>query len=340
MRFYVLLMSLLFISTSLSATDSTRYLRIMSYNCENLFDYEHDEGKDDYEYTEFSAKHWTKSKYFGKLHRTASVIARCGEWGDVEIVCLLEIENERVLKDLIQNTQLKKAGYSYLHKESDDQRGVDVALLYQPDKFKPIRTDFIKAYYKNSRPTRDILLTTGVLPSGDSLTIFVNHWPSRYGGEVETESKRIDCAYSILNKIDSLHVTHFYGDNNIVIVGDFNDYFDNKSLKEVLNVSVDLQPPYKKNKLYNLMAKYRNRDDIGTHKFQGQWGVLDHVIVSGSLLDGKRLEVTEDGAQIGFWDFLLEKDKTGVAPKRSFKGDCTTNGFSDHLPVYLDLEIK
>ena len=328
----------LFIMSSLYATDSTQCIRIMSYNCENLFDYEHDEGKDDFEYTEFSAKHWTKSKYYAKLHRTASVIARCGEWGDVAIVGLVEIENERVLRDLTQKTQIKKACYSYLHKESDDERGVDVALLYQPEKFKPLKTEFIKLNFENSKPTRDILFTTGVLPSGDTLSIFVNHWPSRYGGEVETEPKRIEAANAVRHKVDSLFAVQT--DPNIVIVGDFNDYFENKSLSQTLEASTDLSSPYVNKRLYNLMSKYKDRDDIGTHKFQGHWGILDHVIVSGALFDGKRLDATEEGAQIGFWDFLLVKDKTGVAPKRSFKGDFTTKGFSDHLPVYLDLEVK
>lgn len=310
----------------------------MSYNCENLFDYEHDEGKEDFEYTEFSAKHWTKSKYYAKLHRTASVIARCGEWGDVGIVCLMEIENERVLKDLTTKTQLKKSNYLFLHQESDDQRGVDVALLYQPSKFTPLATEYIKLNFENSRPTRDILFTTGVLSSGDTLSVFVNHWPSRYGGEVESEFKRIEAANAVRHKVDSLFAVRT--EPNIIIVGDFNDYFDNKSLSKSLGASTDLSSPYENSKLYNLMSKYSGRDDIGTHKFQGHWGVLDHVIVSGALLDGKSLDVNEEGAQIGFWDFLLEKDKTGVAPKRSFKGDFTTKGFSDHLPVYIDLEKK
>lgn len=310
----------------------------MSYNCENLFDYEHDEGKEDFEYTEFSAKHWTKSKYYAKLHRTASVIARCGEWGDVGIVCLMEIENERVLKDLTTKTQLKKSNYLFLHQESDDQRGVDVSLLYQPSKFTPLATEYIKLNFENSRPTRDILFTTGVLSSGDTLSVFVNHWPSRYGGEVESEFKRIEAANAVRHKVDSLFAVRT--EPNIIIVGDFNDYFDNKSLSKSLGASTDLSSPYENSKLYNLMSKYSGRDDIGTHKFQGHWGVLDHVIVSGALLDGKSLDVNEEGAQIGFWDFLLEKDKTGVAPKRSFKGDFTTKGFSDHLPVYIDLEKK
>lgn len=331
-------MPLLFTSLTSFAADSTQCIRVMSYNCENLFDYEHDEGKEDFEYTEFSAKHWTKSKYYAKLHRTASVIARCGEWSDVGIVCLLEIENSRVLHDLTEKTQLKKAGYSFLHKESDDQRGVDVALLYQPGKFTPIQTEFIKLNFENSRPTRDILFTTGVLSSGDTLSVFVNHWPSRYGGEVETEDKRIQAANAVRHKVDSLFAVQT--DPNILIVGDFNDYFENKSLSTTLGASTDLTPPFENMKLYNLMAKYKDRDDIGTHKFQGHWRILDHVIVSGSLLDGHKLDAAEEGAQIGFWDFLLEKDKTGVAPKRSFKGDFTTHGFSDHLPVYIDLEVK
>lgn len=338
MRISFLLITLLLQSLSLYASDSTRCIRIMSYNVENLFDYEHDEGKEDFEYTEFSAKHWTKSKYYAKLHRTASVIARCGEWADVGIVALLEIENEKVLQDLTQKTQLKNAGYSYLHKESDNERGVDVALLYQPDKFTPLTTEFIKLNFENSRPTRDILFTTGVLSSGDTLSIFVNHWPSRYGGEVESEFKRIEAANAVRHKVDSLFATQ--KESNIIIVGDFNDYFDNKSLSQTLGASVDLTSQFENTILYNLMSKYKERDDIGTHKFQGKWGVLDHVIVSGALLDGHKVDVTQDGAQIGFWDFLLEKDKTGVAPKRSFKGDFTTKGFSDHLPVYVDLEVR
>lgn len=328
----------LFLVSSVYASDNTQCIRLMSYNCENLFDYEHDEGKEDFEYTEFSAKHWTKSKYYAKLHRTASVIARCGEWGDVGIVCLMEIENERVLKDLTTKTQLKKSNYLFLHQESDDQRGVDVALLYQPSKFTPLATEYIKLNFENSRPTRDILFTTGVLSSGDTLSVFVNHWPSRYGGEVESEFKRIEAASAVRHKVDSLFAVRT--EPNIIIVGDFNDYFDNKSLSKSLGASTDLSSPYENSKLYNLMSKYSGRDDIGTHKFQGHWGVLDHVIVSGALLDGKSLDVNEEGAQIGFWDFLLEKDKTGVAPKRSFKGDFTTKGFSDHLPVYIDLEKK
>jgi len=314
--------------------------RIMFYNCENLFDIENDSLKNDDEFTPEGDRHWSWYKYEEKLGHIARVITSVGGWEPPEVVGLCEIENYFVLQQLTKKSPLKVFNYKIIHYESPDKRGIDVALLYIPKKFKPIATDKFTVNFPEklgSRPTRDILYVKGLTNANDTLHIFVNHWPSRWGGMLETQPKRMFVASLLRKKVDSV-----FAKNNkakIIIMGDLNDFPTNKSLIESLKVLNSFNN-IKNNELYSLSYYLQEEKGLYSHKYHGESGILDHIIVSGALLDTKaNIFTTKDNASIYNAEFLLEKDKknVGYKPFRTFVGFKYNGGYSDHLPTYVDL---
>lgn len=317
--------------------ESNETIRIVSYNIENLFDCENDPNTDDDSFTPDGDHNWTEGKYKNKLNNLSRAITAAGGWKIPAIIGLCEVENDKVLTDLFQHTQLKIHGYKFVHKDSPDQRGVDVALAYLPDQFRLINEEFHPVKIIEGRPTRDILHATGILTNGDTLHVFVNHWPSRYGGELESESKRFSAADILRDVTDSLLNIN---EPNIIIMGDFNDYPYNASIKQHLCVEKPSREPLH-DVLYNLCEQFSERGDVGSHKFDGQWGMLDQFIVSGSMLDKfSNTHTSESDVNICLEKFLLKEDKTGEAPKRSFLGTFYAYGYSDHLPIYIDLKLQ
>ncbi len=317
-----------------------RYLRIMFYNVENLFDTENDSLINDEEFLPKGARFWTKHKYYTKLNKIATTIVSVGGWSPPQIVGLCEIENRKVLDDLCKRTGLKNLKYRIIHKESPDKRGIDLALLYQKDSFKPHSYKAIQITFPFSKgtTTRDILYVKGVAKNDDTLHIFANHWPSRWGGQLESERKRIHVAKILRNEVDSI----FKNNQNakIVIMGDFNDYPNNKSIKEVLKARENFASPIS-SELYNLSTYIERKQNIGSHKHKADWGVLDQIIVSGALLNAKSgLKSAKENASIFSADFLLIDDETYTGKKnfRTYLGYKYIGGYSDHLPVILDLE--
>jgi hypothetical protein len=348
-KIYVLFIYLFIVKTSLPAqglsselssrVEKERGSRIMFYNCENLFDIYDDSIKDDGKFTPEGAYHWTKSKYYKKLDNISKVITSVGGWNPPELVGLCEIENKKVLLDLTKQSSLYILNYNIIHKESPDKRGIDVALLYQPQKYKPIYNKFIKIVFPKNRQkkTRDILYSKGVL-SGDTVHIFVNHWPSRWGGQLESEGNRVYVA-SVLRKItDSIAMVNKY--SNIIIIGDFNDTPVDKSLSETLGVFNDTST-INPNSLYNITkisSSYKNK---GTIKYHSKWYKFDNIIISGSLLSNdNNVNMLTDGFSIFNAYFLLEKDVKymGYKPYRTFIGYKYNGGYSDHLPVFIDFK--
>lgn len=313
--------------------------RVMFYNVENLFDCEHDEGKDDYEFLPDRERKWTPSRYFRKLNNVAKVITNVGEWQSVALVGLCEVENEKVMRNLTASSILKKEKYSYLITRSPDRRGINVALLYQRDVFKPLQRNDIEIKFRNRKnKTRDILHVAGKVRSGDTLDVFVCHFPSRSGGEKATEGSRNFVATVLKKYTDSIMTVR--KTPNLLIMGDFNDYPTNASLYHILKArpETDWIPP---NGLCNLFYKFM-LNGKGTYKYQREWNVIDQIIVSGNLLDSNRtLHVKTNSARIFYEDFLLEKDKSGgMKPHRTYRGTYYAGGFSDHLPVCLDLIVE
>ena len=314
----------------------------MFYNVENLFDCYDDPEKNDDEFLPDRDKYWTDYRYKQKLRKTYQVISALGEWNKPTIIGLCEIENKKVLTDLINKTPLNGIGYEIIHFESPDKRGIDVGLLYQSKDFVPIVSKQIPVHNPESnRSTRDILYVSGVLNNIDTLHIFINHWPSRWGGQLETEHKRMFAASVLKKHTDSLF--EISENPKIIIAGDLNDYPDDKSLINTLNAKTSDYKSAESEELYNLAYYMQFKKKQGSHKYRGEWGVLDQLIVSGSLLKPENnIYTTIESANVFNAEFLLETDtyNTGKTPFRTYKGYKYNSGFSDHLPVYLDLFIN
>lgn len=313
--------------------------RILFYNVENLFDTKDDSLKNDAEFLPQGQKYWSWKKYQDKCSKIAKIIMATGGWELPEIVGLCEIENKRTLNGILYSTPLKKSNYKIIHKESPDHRGIDVALFYQPERFSPIDTSFINVIYEGAEhsTTRDILYVKGVTHTDDTLHLFVNHWPSRWGGQLESEHKRITAARLLRNKIDSIF--DGYSRSKIIIMGDFNDYPNNKSLTQTLKANTPNEE-FKDDELYNLAAFLERNHSIASNKYQGVWGMLDQFIVSGALMNAHGILQTQPKNMHLFApSYLLETDNSykGIRPFRTYIGYKYQGGFSDHLPIYLDL---
>ncbi|OEK01040.1 hypothetical protein BFP97_05750 [Roseivirga sp. 4D4] len=314
-------------------------LRIVFYNVENLFDYFDDSTKMDEEFLPNRGRYWTKARYQTKQNRLAQTIMALGGWEPPGLIGLCEIENRYVLNSLTAFTALKNAGYEVIHQDSHDNRGIDVAAIYRPDKFELINYEYytVKFPFDTANRTRDILHVIGKLPNQDTLHFFVNHWPSKYGGEFETAPKRMYAAQFLRGKVDSL--LSINPETLIVLTGDFNDEPQEDSIIKGLAVNNDLSE-LKSTDLYNLM--YPIRFKTGTHSFQNKWSIIDQFIVSGNLLDvSANTSILGQTAQVFDMPFLLTEGATGATrPLRTYQGPKYIGGYSDHLPILLDLVLK
>lgn len=336
--FIILLIA--FVSVKKAIAQDT--FRVMFYNVENLFDTKHDSLKNDHDFLPGGFMNWTNWKYWEKQRNIGRVITAVGEMHSPALVGLCEIENDSVIFDLTKRSPIRTQQYEYLVTNSPDLRGIDVALLYQRHQFKLLEKNEYEVLFRNksARPTRNILHAVGQLISGDTLDVFVCHFPSRYGGQLVSEPGRIDAAQTLRSKADSLFVVR--QNASILIMGDFNDYPDNKSIFKTLKAR-SLNYHLSKHELYNMFFHRIKEQDFGTYKYQGQWGVLDQFIVSGNLLmNEETVFVKNREAHIFKADFLTEKDEKygGIRPYRTNLGPRYIGGFSDHFPIFMDLIIE
>lgn len=213
-----------------------------------------------------------------------------------------------------------------------------MALLYQPASFRLLISQKIRIPSDSlgMRPTRDILYASGRVVSGDTLDVFVCHLPSRVGGAEKTDPYRLWVARRIRQAADSVMAKR--QNPRLIIMGDFNDYPDGKSLQEGLRVSALSDEP-DVCALYNLMENQQE----GTYRYKGEWGVLDQMVVNGGLLQPNvRTRTSKEKAAILRFPFLLEEDNVygGEMPFRTYKGRRYHGGYSDHLPVLLELQVE
>ncbi len=312
----LILVFFLFCFNSISGQD---YLSFMAYNCENLFDIEHDYGKKDYDFLPDGDYHWTRGRMYSKLKGIAKVIVAVDQERPVDLVGLCEVENDSVVTFLTERTVLHRLGYKYLMTNSNDERGIDVALLYSPYTFHPIASSECIRTYNIDKPTRDILHVCGTINSGDTVDVYVCHLPSMIGGkDALTSSMKV--AKVFRSNIDSIMNVRVCP--NIIVMGDFNADCNSSVVRCICG-----------DNLIDLMS---NRKD-GTYKYHGQWSSIDHILVSKSFFnDSSRLRTSFDDSGIYSAPFLLEEDKSfgGMKPKRTFLWRKYNKGFSDHLPVY------
>lgn len=303
------------------------------YNVENLFDTQNDPRTNDEDFLPQGKLQWTKERYDAKLDNIALVADKLK--GDLPIFMgMVEVENRKVLEDLIQETSLKEGGYQISHKDSPDKRGIDVALIYRTDYAKLLSSESLNIDLGEVL-TRDILYSKFELKGGEILHTFVNHWPSRRKGQEASEYKRVKAATVLKAKTDQILKDDPKA--NIVIMGDFNDYPDNKSLKQVLKAGTDTR------KLYNLaykLQKVAKDTDRGSHSYRGEWGMLDQIIVSPNMMDKHgAFAIKQADFDVFYKDWLIfqhPKYKT-YQPNRTYAGPKYIGGYSDHLPIFLEL---
>jgi hypothetical protein len=325
--------------SSYDSVENSAYERIIFYNTENLFHPSNDSVKSDDDFTPSGQYHWTYSRYYRKISNLGKLFVALGEGNLPAVIGLCEIENRNVLSDILTKSILKNHRYKIIHKESPDLRGIDVALLYDPLKFEPEVYKFIEIN-NNAIPefvTRDILYISGIFNESAHCKIFVNHWPSRRGGKLSSDKKRIHVARLLKQYIDICYTEDIQ--SNIIIMGDFNDEPVDSSLKLVLEAG---DPGDHKNvySLYNLMYPYYRKGE-GTH-FRinnfAEASVLDQIIVSKAIYFGENgIKLKNNKAIIYKNEFIV--DKKNGRPLRTYQGLKYLGGFSDHLPVYTDIQI-
>ena len=293
-------------------------LRIVSYNVENLFDNRHDTLKSDFDFTPEGTHHWTYRRYQAKVGRIAQVLTAIGGWQAPVLVGLCEVENDRCLRSLCWH--LRRCHYKYVHYESPDERGIDVAMLYDSTRFHLLHSEPIPVPLP-SAPTRDILYVQGTLspatiqqPS-DTFHLFICHLSSQLGGTSETEWKRAVAKSVLQSRIDSLLTAS--PSANIIVMGDMNSAPAN----DLIGMT-NLMLPNAKN-----IFKAE-----GTHKYNGIWTYLDQFYVSPSLTH-------RVSASVFAPTWLLEEDTKylGFKPRRTFNGYHYLDAYSDHLPIVLTL---
>ena len=323
----IALLALLVLAYTAAAQD---YDRVAFYNVENFFDTNYDSTKYFNGFTPEGDHHWTKTRYYKKRQHIYKVIAALGGWNGVSIMGFAELENRGILEDLISNTPLKKLNYGIVHFESPDKRGIDVGMIYLKNRFKVI--DAVPIRVRNPEnpgwTTRDILYVKGILQE-DTVHLFYNHWPSRYGGMMNTVALRALAARTLQHAVDAVCVA----DTNakVIILGDFNDNPDDNSIHILLHEGSCA--------LEELTPAFDFGNTTGTIKHNADWAIFDQVMVSPALffsqgchLENHLMHIFDDG-------FLLMEDDKNLGKKlnRTFVGFNYSGGYSDHLPVYIDL---
>ena len=289
---------------------NTPVTKIISYNVENLFDNQHDTLKNDSAFLPEGAYHWSHFRYYKKLDHIAQVIVNISGWESAAIVGLCEVENDRCLRDLCY--RLKRFNYKFIHQDSPDKRGIDVALLYDSTKVSILNSETLTVHLTNSS-TRDILYTMCLVNNRDTIHTMMCHLPSQSGGATESDWKRKHAKTILQQHINN--ILHTQPNAKIIVMGDMNTTPSN----DLYN-------------MYNLMIHFE-KHGVGTHKYHGVWSCLDQFYVSKTLCD-------KTSANIFSPEWLLKEDKQylGNKPFRTYVGYRYQAGYSDHLPIVLTID--
>ena len=336
--------SLTFIHNSTFAQEKKiKVTCIAFYNLENLYDTIDSPDTDDAEFLPTGPNTWNTEKYMLKLDHMSEVISQIGDEqlkGGPAIIGFSEIENRGVLEDLINTPRLKKSGYAIVHYDSPDLRGVDVALIYKPSVFKVEKSYPVRLTLAGDTAfrSRDQLVVKGLL-DGEPLTIIVNHWPSRRGGEARSAPKR--AAAANLSRAIADSICNVTPNSKIIVMGDLNDDPIDKSLVKVFKAkgkAENLAPCDFFNPGYKLF-----KDGIGSLAYRDSWNLFDQTLISAGLINNVNGGWKFAVAKVYNKNYLTQKDGAFKGyPFRTMVGGVFIGGYSDHFPVYVFLtkEVK
>ncbi len=310
-------------------------VRVMFYNVENLFDTYNDSLTDDDEFLPAGLRRWTYGRYKKKLNSIFKTIMAAGEWSPPALVAFCEVENRKVLEDLLYGTYLSKYDYGIIHEDSPDPRGIDVCMIYRKDKIMILNYRYMvpSGALKSGFTSRSVLYAKCAILS-DTIHLFINHWPSRRGGVLAGKDQRQLIAEMVRNGADSISCASG-GDARIIIMGDFNSTYDDN----VLNLLTEKRSSGAS--MVNLSPG--TKGSIGTYRYMGTWEIIDQIIVSDMLLNCRNgLSTKFSMFRIFRPDFLLKSDLKypGSSPFSTYSGYRYQGGYSDHLPVIIDLISK
>lgn len=323
--------------TSVCKEDS---IRLAFYNVENLFDLKDNPDKEgDEEFTPNGKREWTQDRFDKKIKDLSKVISSIGKGSAPALLGLSEVENSEVLDALLKAPAFAHASFKYLHKDSPDRRGIDVCLLYNSELVKVVDWEALKINFPKEPgyTSRDIVYAKMAFNNNEVAHVFVNHWPSRYGGVEISEPRRLQAASVVKNKTNKI-LSKDKG-AKIILMGDFNDEPTNKSLKDIIQAAQS-KSELKNLDFYNACNHMMNDTSKGTYNYKGRWSFLDQIIVSKSLLNTQKGFSSNGEAEVFAEKWILYFDKkTGPKPNRTY-GYKYYGGFSDHLPIYIDLVCK
>ena len=325
--------SIFMLSFFSSSKKSKDVFTIGFYNVENLFDTVDDPKTFDDDFTSDGKKQWNNKRYRDKVKKLGSVISQLGKEQSHHapaIVGLVEVENAKVVADLANSSNLRKHHYDFVHYDSPDDRGIDVALLYNKQLFELLGSEHFPLYLEDEDGqrdyTRDVLVVYGNL-NGELVHILVNHWPSRREGAEESEYKRIEAAKLARSIVEVIQERTYNA--KIMIMGDFNDDPTSKSIKEHL-VTEDF---------YNPMESLLDRDAVGTLTYDSKWNLFDQIIITKNFLEPEIDKHHFKHAEVFNRKWLkIFRGKLKGSPFRTYIGPWYQGGFSDHFPVYLYLK--
>ncbi|MDX9727004.1 MAG: endonuclease [Bacteroidales bacterium] len=334
--FILALLFLLDVSASGQKNITTDEVVIMFYNCENFFDTDDSAEEGDDEFLPGGVRRWNRTRYLKKINNLSKVILAAGEWNPPAIVGLCEVENRKVLDDLISLSPLAGLGYGIIHTDSPDPRGIDVCFIFRKDivrilQYYPIVPDSLAS---GAFHTRSVMYAR-LLILNDTLHLYLNHWPSRRGGVLAGESMREAIADMVRENVESV-LEMSSRDDGVIIMGDFNCTPDDPVMDRLVDPG-KVEGPF----LVNL-AREGMINNPGTYRYLGNWELFDQIIISREMLILRPgLSAMPGSFKVFRPDFLLRDDPSypGKTTFPTYYGYRYQGGFSDHLPVVLRLSL-
>lgn len=341
--FYSIIIVLLF-SNLACAQQKQDALFVAFWNVENLFDVEDDPITDDAEWNTGGVKDWSAERVDKKMYNLARVIRSMNEYEGPDLFGLCEVEHQYLLDSLI-NKYLSDKNYKTAYLESPDARGIDNGIIYNSDILKVLSVKGYETQFNDGSDTRLVLHGTFLFNSHDTLHFFVNHWPSRRGGEEESQPRRIKVATTLRTVIDSLYKVN--AQSKLIIAGDFNDEPTNVSILDYLKASpficdkadTENLPENIGTDLFNLSYK-AYADGIGSFFYQADFNMIDQIIVSKNIIMGNKLNYICNSYEVFKPDMMITRTgKFQGAPFPTYGGSRYLGGYSDHFPVVAKFKI-